>query len=81
MGDRITRLRDKFFNRLPWFYAHSVPVVHDVPLKETALAGAIEEIRVELPVAAADPWRYKDRGHGNRGARLDPPAPTATTHL
>ena len=59
-GDPITRRRDIHGNRHPWFFAHSVPSVEDVPLRETALASAIEAIRERFAITAAELEHYYD---------------------
>src|SRR5437588_1573364 len=53
MTDRITRLRDKHGNRLPWFYSYLIPVVGNKPLEETPYFKLIEHIEESYPLRAA----------------------------
>jgi hypothetical protein len=58
--DALTRLRDKWGNRLPWFYSYSVPLIEDVPLARTPLASAAAHIRERLPIVGGDLEHFYD---------------------
>ena len=49
LADLITRLRDRYGNRLPWSFAHSVALVSDRPLEETRLRETLGVIQTLEP--------------------------------
>lgn len=51
--DLLTRLRDKWGNRLPWGSAFSIPTVDETPLEQTPLAPALRVIEAQLPGRAS----------------------------
>ena len=58
--DLLTRLRDKWGNRLGWSSVFSIPTVEDVPLEETALAPGLRVIEAQIPVRAATLHHFYD---------------------
>ncbi len=58
--DRLTRLRDKWGNRLGWSSVFSIPTVEDVPLEETALAPGMRVITARLPLRASTLHHFYD---------------------
>lgn len=58
--DLLTRLRDKWGNRLGWASVFSIPTVEDVPLEQTPLAPGLRAIAANLPVRAATLHHFYD---------------------
>ena len=58
--DLLTRLRDKWGNRLGWSSVFSIPTIEDVPLNETALAPAVAIIAEKIPLRAFTLSHYYD---------------------
>lgn len=58
--DLLTRLRDKWGNRLGWSSVFSIPTVEDVPLSETALAPGLRVIEEHIPLRAATLHHFYD---------------------
>ena len=61
LGDLIPRRRDMHGNRLPWFYAHRVPTIADIPLQQTALSRAIAEITAALSITGTELEHYYEQ--------------------
>lgn len=51
--DLLTRLRDKWGNRLGWSFAFSIPTVDDTPLEQTPLMAGLRVIEAQDPIRAA----------------------------
>ena len=51
--DLLTRLRDKWGNRLGWAFAFSIPTVDETPLEQTPLAAGLRVIEAQDPIRAA----------------------------
>jgi hypothetical protein len=49
-GDLISRLRDKWGNRLPWFYSYNIPTIDGERLEDTPLAEALPHLIARFPV-------------------------------
>ena len=60
LADLITRLRDRYGNRLPWSFAHSVALVSDRPLEETPLRETLAVIRAAEPGRAGRLHHFYD---------------------
>jgi hypothetical protein len=58
--DLILRRRDRFGNRLGWFYHFNIPTIEDLPLEQTALGAAVAVVRESLPLRAADLAHFYD---------------------
>ena len=58
--DWLTRLRDKWGNRLGWSSVFSIPTVDDVPLEQTPLAPGLRAIEAQLPVRASTLHHFYD---------------------
>lgn len=58
--DLLTRLRDKWGNRLGWASVFSIPTVEDVPLAETALAPGLRVLEVQMPLRASTLHHFYD---------------------
>lgn len=58
--DLLTRLRDKWGNRLGWSSVFSIPTVEDVPLEETALAPGLRVVEAQMPLRAATLHHFYD---------------------
>lgn len=58
--DLLTRLRDKWGNRLGWSSVFSIPTVEDVPLEGTPLAPGLRVIEAALPLRASTLHHFYD---------------------
>ena len=58
--DLKVRNRDRFGNRLGWFYHFNIPTIEDLPLAQTALGEAVAHIRESLPLWAAELAHFYD---------------------
>ena len=58
--DLLTRLRDKWGNRLGWASVFSIPTIDDVSLEETPLASGLSVITAQSPVRAATLHHFYD---------------------